>query len=229
MTAGGLVLTGMVFSMGAANAQVTQKGGGYLFRQKFTPGQTLRYGVDSSASAPGIAMGGGSFKIQMGMSMSVLSVSNGVATVKLTRDAMSLNGKSQGKPETSTMKIDSRGQTVITGTKHGASIGPILPEKPLKIGDVFTSEGGGMTGMQGGMNVKTTYRFIGLKNYNGKRVAQFSLVSDTTGEVRGSTSGFLLYSMADGQIVSASTDTKMSMKQQGKSLDITSHTKMELK
>ena len=230
--AGGLMAAAALFAGIGANAQVTPKGGGYIFRQKFTPGEKINYAVNVSASVPGMpgAPTGGAYKMQMNVRMNVLSVQNGIANVKVISDGMTLNGKTAQKGQSALLKIDSRGQTTGGGGR-GGGVSPIFPQGPVKVGDTFASESGGVTSM-GGVNTKTTFRFAGLKTYQGVKVAQLTLLSNMTGGtggIKGGTNGFMLISMADGQVVSGRTDSSMNLGQTGKGMNVTSHMKIDRK
>ncbi len=218
-----------------ANAQVTPQGGGYLFRQKFTVGQKLNYPIDVSSTVGGTMSGTGAYKMQMAIHMSVLGVKNGVATVRVSSDGMTMNGKTvpeaKNTSKTATVKIDSRGQMIGDSAKGGEGRGglsPIFPQGPIKIGESFAALGGITNGM-GATQTKTTFRLVGFKDYNGQKVAQLALKSDASGQMSGATSGFMLISMADGQIVSGRTDTNMKMGQNGKNMSIVTHMKIERK
>lgn len=226
--AGGLMAAAALFAGTGANAQVTPQGNGYLFRQKFTPGEKINYAVNVSATVPNMpgAAGGGAYKMQMNVRMNVLSVQNGTANVKVVSDGMTMNGKTAQKGQSAMLKIDSRGQT--TG---GGGVSPIFPQGPVKVGDTFTSESGGVTGM-GGVSSKTTFRFAGLKTYQGVKVAQLTLLSNMTGGtsgIKGGTSGFMLIALSDGQVVSGRTDSSMNLGQSGKGMNIISHMKIDRK
>ena len=227
-----MAMTGLGFAAlaaaGAAQAQITPKGNAYLFRAKYTKGQKLQYEMDASTTAPGTAPGGGAFKMKMNMALEVLDVQNGIATVKTTSDGGALNGKAAGKGNATTMKVGNRGQ--IIGGNGAANFGPTLPENPIKIGDTFTMQGGGLAGGQGGAGVKTTYRLIGFKTYRGQKVAQIAVSNVANGEFKSNSNGSLLLSMADGQIVSMSLDSQSSINGgQGKTMNLVSHVKMDRK
>ena len=225
--AGGLLGTAALMAGGKVNAQITPQGGGYLFRQKFTAGEKINYPMDINSSASGSMPGAGSYKIQMAVHLSVLSVQNGIANVRVTSDGMMMNGKAMQKGESATVKINSRGQTIGGGKGRGA-ISPIFPQGPVKIGDTFASEGG-ITSGAGGISTATTFRLVGFKVYNGQKVAQLAIKSNTSGKVAGATTGFMLISMADGQVVSGRTDTNMNLAQGGKGMSLVTHMRIERK
>ena len=228
--AGGLLAVAALTAGGQVNAQITPQGGGYLFRQKFTAGENLNYPmtIDSSAS---VAMPGGSaYKVQTALHLSVLSVKNGIANVKVTTDGVTMNGKAMQKGQSATVKIDSRGQ-MTGGSDKGAGRGgvaPVFPQGPIKIGDSFEAEGGMMSGMNG-ISAKTTFRLVGFKTYNGQKVAQLAIKSSVSGKMSAGTTGFLLISMADGQVLSGRTDTNMNLGQAGKGMNLVTHMKIERK
>ena len=220
--AGVLVL--MLTGMQSAKAQVTQSGGGYLFRQKYSKGQVIRYAINGSSSGAGQNM-----KITMGMTMKVTAVKNGVATVVMTRDAGSMNGKSLGKAETVTLRMDNRGHVIGDGSGQGLEgLSAVLPEKPIRIGETFTTNTGAMSGGMG-QNVKATFKFLGLKTYNGQKVAQFTTSGTVSGQVQAKSTGFMLISVADGQLVSAKTDTSVAANQKGNKSNISFRMNVERK
>ena len=225
--AGGLVAFAAFGWGGRANAQITPQGGGYLFLQKYTAGQKINYVMDMNVTAPGAPTASGAFKMQMMLHLTVLSVKGGVANVNIASDAMTMGGKALKKGENATVKIDSRGQTTGSGD-HNGGVAPIFPQGPIKIGGTFTSAAGGATSM-GGFSTTTTFRLVGFKVYNGRKVAQLAVTSNIGGKAAGTSSGFMLIAEADGQLVSSRADSSMNVGQNGKNMSVVSHVKIERK
>lgn len=195
---------GLFAASDPARAQVTSQGGGYLFRLKFTKGQTIKYEMSTSMQAPGGK--GGPMNFAVPVTMKITEVKNGVATVATTTTMPAMGGKSKSQPMTDTIKIDNRGRP--QGDKSGAMQGMqmALPAGPVKIGGSWTDtiKGGAMPGM----SMKGTYKLVSVQG----GVATISMTVGGDGQgMKISGTGTMKVSVADGWTQSAKLNMRMNM------------------
>jgi len=180
-----LALAGVV---GCCPAQISPaKGGGYLFRVKYTKGQTMRFQTESTVANKGSKSSGMSFKAPM--TIQVLNVVKGVATVNVTKGAGTLNGQPFGKSESVHAQLDETDSSSING--------PQVPLKPIQTGGTWkairaVSFGGPP------QNLNAVYRFQGFKTVDGHKVAV--VVYSLTGAASGA--GTMLLQTNDASIYS---------------------------
>lgn len=200
-------LAGTAILGSAAEAQVTQRGNGYLFRQKFTPGQTLRYTfrVNTIGAMPGSNK---PMTLVMPMAMKVVSVRAGIATMSITRGAMSMNGQRMGANTSPpvTIKMNNQGK-VVQGPAGSSGSLAVLPANPVPVGGTWTST---VPIPQMGQ-AKATYKFLGISNVGGRPVARIGMSMSSLGATRMSGTGTTLISVADGSAVSANMNMNLTM------------------
>lgn len=189
----------------SAHAQITKKGDGYLFRIKWTPGQTIKYVMNMSMSGDAMPK---PMNMNMSISQKVKKVAGTVATIEATTSGV----PGQPKPQVQTMTIDNRGRAT-SGAAAGSQVA--FPEGPVKIGQTWK---GSLPGMQQGMAGDAVYKLLSVKTVGGKPVAEvgLSLNMKQGGAMSMTGSGTMLIFMADGSLSSMTMNTNMSMSQQGK-------------
>lgn len=162
----GVFVTGLAATPLPADAQVTKSGPGFLLRMKWTKGAVMKYSI--SASSP---MNPKASAFKTTSTMKVKDVKNGVATIESTTTLPSSGSTRNTTPQTTTMKMDSRGK--IVGDKLGnmaAAGSPTFPEGPIKIGQSWK----GKFAMQQGINLDATYTLKAVKLINGKTIAEIA-------------------------------------------------------
>lgn len=164
-----------------ASAQIKkQANGAYLMRIKYTKGEVIKQAIDTVVTglppgSPG-ADANGRQHLQVMTNTKIVSVSNGNATMLVSVQQIVLNGhatKQTSAPRSITM--DTRGQPVGgSTTQNGATK---LPENAVKVGQTWSGPLPVGNGMSGGGTA--TYKFLGIKNVDGKQVAVLSLKIST--------------------------------------------------
>lgn len=186
-------------------AQVSKQGAGYLFRIKWTKGQTAKYAMVTTSSG-----GPQAVSVKMPMSLKVLSVKNGVGEVEYSVGPMTSNGKSMGAAQKVVAKVDPRGK-IVGGSDPSQNMGGNItfPQGPIK-------PGGSWTGSQkvpgaGGasMTINAKYKFVGLKSVAGQSVAQIDVsMSGGGGSMQISGSGSVFLRVSDGSLQSTNLNQK---------------------
>lgn len=195
-------------------AQVTKQGAGYLFRLKFSKGQSYKYQMNMSGSGQGQT-----FIMRMPMTMTVVGVSGVVGTVtyKIGPVSMSVGGKTTNMPNvrTMTLKLDNRGN-VVSGADASQvqGMGTIgLPARPMAIGSTWSAKTKTAAGAAGQMDVQATYRFVGIERQGGINSAKISMTMTGAGQANVKGSGTMWLAVSDGALVR--TDTTMTVNMQG--------------
>lgn len=188
-----LALVSLGVLAAAAPAQITRSGAGYLLRVKYVKGSVLRF--SSTNSVRGVTgQPTGEFKVALPVVMKVQDVQGPVALVRVTIGPAKSGGSSIYPEQSLLVRLDNRNKT-----KEGqTSVGTQLPEKPVKIGQTWTSKAPVSTGMTDMGQLTAVYRFAGVKSEKGQSVAVITY--QLKGKARGS--GRMLLSMADGLLVS---------------------------
>lgn len=174
-------------------SQVKKVGGNaYLFRMKFVPGKTYRYGIESKvASGSQIKP----FTITGPMTLKVVAVSGDTARINADLGPLSSNGQVV-KPTTSvTFKEDTRGK-VTGGTGGVQQIGVVLPSEPKKIGQTWDAQTAMMSASGTPTTVKAHYRLIGMSTVAGHKAAKLG-VSFKMSEPTPSTGHGTIFLLAD--------------------------------
>ena len=196
MTRGTLLLVsaGLCIGVSAASAQVSKQGARYLFRLHLTQGEKLNFKVPFSISG----LADQPMYFHFGMRMKVLSVSKtGKATVHCDVDTgkIPLPGNA---PKNGSFDVDQRGRV---GDEGSAPVGfcVLYPKDPVPIGGTFVAPvpsavGGSLGGGVGG--AQATFTFVGLSDFEGKRVAR--LTFHVTGNK--DPGGSILIRVSDGVI-----------------------------
>ncbi|MCO5295331.1 MAG: hypothetical protein M9921_00590 [Fimbriimonadaceae bacterium] len=190
-----------------APAQISKKGAGYLFRIKWTKGQTAKYTMTTTTSGGPSAMA-----VNMPMSLKVLSVAGGVGEVEYNVGPASANGKPMGAAQKVVAKVDPRGKIVSGATQAQQMGGNItFPEGPVKPGGTWT---GSQTvpGPGGSMTINAKYKFVGIKSVGGQSVAQIDVsMSGGGGQMQITGSGSVFLRTADGSLQSTNLGQKLTI------------------
>ncbi len=200
-----------------APAQVTKEGPTYKFRMAWNKGDVYKYNVNIVATMPN----GKTVPTSGESTMTVLSVVNGVADVEV--ESMDPTSKKLKKVN---VKMDSFGPVGATPGLGGIS-DQRLPEKPMKVGETWTTT---RTVKQGNRPLEfvSTYTLKGVKNYKGTKCAVFDVVATTKGFVSDST-GTLYLEAKNGQLFQLDIDTKITMGTGLKAQTMTSTTNVSRK
>ncbi len=194
------------------SAQVTPVGGGYLFRMKFTPGQTMRYTMTMSMSGLPNQMKG--FNNSSTFTMHVLRVQGDKATIRLDIPAMVMNGQTIRPAAQTQITMDNRGQMVGGAAATNGLPQTVLPEKPLRIGQSFTQAIKGAP-MGAAVAAQATYTLKGFQNVGGRKAAQLAIAlkGQAPGGPQGSVSfngnGTMLLTVVDGSLLRSQMAQKM--------------------
>jgi hypothetical protein len=188
-----------------AEAQVTKKGSAYQFRTKFKKGQVIKYQFDTTIAGPQ------AMTIEMPMKMSVLNVVKDIADIEATVGPISMNGKAMGQPgtgvQTQTFKMNNMGKVVGNNAK-AVGLGASLPEKPIPVGGTYTATLP-LGPAAGGGNAKATYKFKGIKNVDGRPVAELAVTVASAGTQKLGGSGTIFLLVSDGSLHKANLDMQM--------------------
>ena len=199
-------LIGAALAAASTFGQVTPMGGGYDFKMRFTPGQTMRYQISTD-----VQMAGQPMKTVQTLNQKVLAVKNGVATIEVstTMTPTSTGGAPQTIPATKkTLRMDAKGK-VVGGDAGMSSPTASLPLKPVRVGESWSSQVP-VPGMPGGMaNVTSTFR--GLKSVNGQQVAEVAFRMNMSGRYSMNGTGTSLILVKDGQTLSNTMNAAMTM------------------
>lgn len=189
-----------------ATAQVSKQGAGYLFRIKWTKGQTAKYTMATTTSGPS------SMKIDMPMSLKVLSVAGGVGEVEYNVGPATSNGKPMGAAQKVVAKVDPRGKIVGGSAQAQQMNGSItLPEGPIKPGGTWTGTQT-VPGPAGSMTINAKYKFVGIKSVSGQSVAQIDVsMTGGGGSMKISGSGSVYLRTSDGSMQSTNLSQQMTI------------------
>jgi len=173
-----------VFAAGllaCGNSQIVKAKDGYLFRVKYSKGQVVKFDTFNSVVSKGNPAAGMTVKVSM--TLSVLSVAKGVATVRLTMGAGTLanSTKQMTAPQSVTVQLDSKDSSAVGGPK--------FPNHPVQVGSTWTA----VRPVNMGGEVKrldAVYKFAGIKTVNGKQLAVVTY--SLTGAANGSGTMMLL-------------------------------------
>lgn len=195
---------GLFAASDPARAQVTSQGGGYLFRLKFTKGQTIRYEMATSMQAPGGK--GGPMNFSVPVTMKITDVKNGIATVTSTTTMPAMGGKSKAQPMSETVKIDNRGRPQGDKASSMQGMQMALPAGPIKVGGTWTDtiKGGAVPGMA----MKGSYKLLSVQG--GVATISMSVSGDGQG-MKISGTGTMKVAVADGWTQSAKLNMRMNM------------------
>jgi hypothetical protein len=218
----GLVALGLAGAGRGASAQITKQGNAYLFRMKFSKGEKMSYVINSSGSMPGAAAGQSAMKMTMPMVMTVKDVQGKIATVQMEMGPMMMNGKAAGQQkQTMEVKLDDRGKPAgNSGSMQ--SVSTQLPEKPLKVGESYsTTNNVNVMGQQ--FAVKATNKFVGTKRVGARNCAIISTSAAGSGAMKTAGTGTALLDMADGSLVSMTMNQKVTVGQGAQAQTITNN------
>lgn len=184
----------VVATAALSSAQVTKSGNAYLFRMKYAQGNVLKYSVLSTIG--GMSQNGQPMKFTLPMIWKVVSVAKGVSTIDTTVGPVSMGGNQPMMQATKNrIQLDNRGRLVgQPGT--GQQVTPALPEKPIRVGQSWSSTAPINLPTQGESKISATYTFKGVKVVEGKPMAELAV--KTSGQAVGS--GTMLLMMKDGTL-----------------------------
>ena len=195
------VFGGVALSIVAiAGAQISKQEHGYLFRMKFTKGESIHYLSLTDASGLGTPM-----KVSMTLDMKVLDVENGVGNVRWDLGQTLVNGKpfnlGQQMPKQATVKTDPRGQVQGGGIEpNTGSI--VFPANRVPIGGTWSGSTEAPAGLGAGtMSLAANYKFVGIQAFSSFQVAKVIITLKASGKASMSGSGYVLLSMEDGSVV----------------------------
>jgi len=187
-----------------AMGQVTPNKGGYLLRMKFRKGIIQFDTTISQVAAPGKGM-----KVGMPFTQRIVKVDKGVASMAMVIGPMKLNGKSFGEAQV-TKVIEVTPQGIVHGAETMSGQGlTILPEKPVRPGDTWTSSITVPSVGSATATASATYQFVRLLTYQGKSVAELrtKIVSNRGGDISGGGTTLLLVS--DGSLFRSNLQMKI--------------------
>ncbi len=198
------LMAGLCLVSSSALAQITAKNGLYDFRVKLTSGQKLSY-VNSV-----VAMGG--IKVDMPISMKVLSVTGGKATVETKTGPGRMNGQAMSENAvTEKAVIDLKGQPVGAGSTGTGTVFGAAPKKPVKVGATWTGKAPtGDTGI-GMKDITATYTFVGVKSVKGKQVAEIKVTIKGSGDSSMTGGGIVHLLTSDGFLQSSKLSMALKM------------------
>lgn len=221
-----------------AGAQVTKVGDAYQFRIKYAKGKTTHYQMTTQTTMPGGMPGAPNNKpaamsMTIPMTMTIVSVQGNTAVIKSDIGAMTMNGRAMSKPQTMQMTMDDRGKVVGKATGAGAgmgleNMGGGLPDKPLKVGESFTTN---KTVNQMGQNfqMKGVSTFKGIKTIGGKQLAEIATKVSGTGTASMNGTGTSYYNLADGSLNSMNMITDMTITMPGQNQQMHMKVNMDMK
>jgi hypothetical protein len=185
-----------------SGAQVTKQGTGYLMRMKFTPGQTLKYSMTSGAKLIKDSM-----TVVIPIVMSVKSVQGNIATISLKSGPMVVNGAPQAHdPQVAVVKLDNRGRPA--GGGQALQVAAELPERPIKIGEEFTTFKSVTIGTQQ-LKVTSVNRLTAIKKVGDRTVAVVEERRIGSGAMQIKGTGTTLLDFVDGSIISMKSQMAM--------------------
>lgn len=173
----------------SASAQISPVKGGYLFRIKYTPGRVTRYQTTTTAANVGSSSKGLIIKIPI--TLTVKSVSKGVAYVRLDEGAGLVNGSPYSKPQSMTIPLDALDSSAFGGPKFSS--------KPVALGGTWTAMRPVQIGGGQPLQLNGVYRFQGVQKKQGHSVAVITF--DMHGAANGRGTMWLLTD--DGSIFSS--------------------------
>jgi hypothetical protein len=207
-------LAGAVLALSCSSlAQIKKVGSAYLFRVKYVKGQTIK--LQTVNSVEGIKKGNQPLKINVPVSIKVLSVSQGISTLSLAAGPASMGGKKINAPvQQALIKVDSRNAPV--GGASNLNLGATYPQAPIKVGQTWTSK----TAINLGGSPSTmtaVYKLLGVKKVGKTEVAALSM--RVSGVAQGT--GTMHLSTADGTIQDCNLKLKLVVGS-GNPIDVTS-------
>ena len=201
-----------------APAQIKAAGEGYTFRAKYVAGEVAKYkgttkivvtGGPEGMPAPG--------DIEVELTQEVVSVEDGVATLKMTTKMLKAGPDGETpEPTTQTVRVNEAGQTVDEDGKPTAADGTggvsSLPTGPIKVGGKWSTEAGAPGG-KGKIKVDST--FVGIEKAEDAEMAhiEFKMTSDGASPMEGAGKVFL--DAADGQLLLMTMTTNMTLAMPG--------------
>lgn len=210
-------------------AQVSPEGDGYRIKLKYVAGEKTRYGLKTDVNITGGPEGmPAPPKVEATMEQEVVSVEEGVATLKITTI-----GGPEGTPGEQTMKVDEKGQVVGQDSSAMGGLPSPLPDRPLKVGEEWSSEVSPPGMPQAGGKAKVDYKFVGMvkvgEGDEAKTVAQIDFKIAMGGEVEMEGAGSVMLNPTNGQLVSSTARNVVKMTLPGVSDQMTISVNVEMK
>lgn len=220
-SAWGLIVLACAAGTCPAHAQVTKSGAGYLIRMKFTKGTAASYTMNTTMAMPN----GNNAKMNIPFKTQVLDVKGDMATVRYTVGPAMVNGRTQDAAKTIEVKMNNRGKVTGGPATQLQGMAMTLPEKPLKVGDTYSSSVKVGAGPQA-MTVNATYTFLGIKTVGGMSAAQFSIKSSGKGAFSTTGTGVMALAVSDGSLVASGLSQSIVIKAGNKTQTINSQVSM---
>lgn len=201
-----LMLLAAVSLVPLGSAQISKQSAGYLFRNKYTAGQTNKFLMSLVSTAGGQTL----LKMETPLVMKTKSVSKGIATLDVATGPAKMNGQSQGKVDRQTVKMDTRNRPV-GGSSNFESFGTFaFPEKAIKPGSTWKQKID-MASAVGNIKLDAVYTFVGVKTVGGKSVAEIrtTMKGNMMGPITGTATSFLR--VADGSVDSSAVKLIMNV------------------
>lgn len=189
---------GLIFVPQQTSAQVTKQGNAYKLSLDLKKGSVYKYSILATVTPPsGMGPKTGKQTFDTPISMKIMEVTNGLATVQITSVPPTM-GATKAKPQTNTIKIDRTGK-VTSGGEAGVVVS--LPSKPVKIGETWSSTAS-TRAMGIPMNVTSKSTLKGVKAAGNRQVAVVDVTTDAKGaSMAGKGKGTYTIDMKDGMLV----------------------------
>ena len=171
----------------AAQAQMTQTANGYLFRLQSTAGKKLDFLMQTShhMAMPNMPGMPANMRNMSNMSLSspihevITAVHGDVLTLSMTSGPAQMNGRPMGKARTIVMKMKNDGEIIGSSASgmQNMSFGDLFAH-PIQIGHTYVIPFSikGAPGSPFSMTGSDKIKFVGFKQYNGIRTAQFDVI-----------------------------------------------------
>jgi len=197
-----LPVAGLAILAPVAHGQVTKTKEGFLLRAKYLKGVTHKFNMQNSVAGLKNEPAAGA-KFSMPITLQVLDVVNGVASVKLTMGGVKM-GETVIKPgQSATVKLTNRNMGADGGAQN---IGAQLPKGAVRVGESWSAKAPVNSEMGRG-TLDARYTFRGLKTTGGKATAYITYV--LSGYASGE--GKMSILVADGILYSNQVQLKLSM------------------
>ncbi len=205
-----VLMAGLAVSA-ATPGQIVKVGKAYRLRAKYTVAQTFRYGFDTLVTQLGANAKSKSQNIALPIVMTVIQMQGGVARIRTEVGPWKVNGEKFRDKQTIVVHVDSLNRIVHGPPTEVPHFSIQLPEKPLKIGQSWSSIVNTAGATPQAVQVKATYT---LKAVSGGRAtigvgysgASANKVIQTSG------SGTVYLSTKDASLISMNVSQTVSLR-----------------
>lgn len=196
-------------SAGGSIAQIVRKGSSYTFRAKYAKGRSASYLITTKVTPINPNSGMKKTTLTLPVRMKVLDVKTGVAQIRNEIGPMKVNGKIEQAKRNVVVHVDSLNRLVGVGSAEVPQFSAPMPEKPLKIGQSWSSLVNTAGSTPEAMKVKATYTlrrvsagkaYLDVK-YEGGGSGKPAIHTSGTGQMVLNTADGFLHSMAVNQKV----------------------------